>query len=124
MDYVTAADVDALLGPDWAQPDAKPRAVLMANAWLAERIRRDVADPVPAAIVQAGAEVAREAADGHLYQAEGREVVESTVSAGGGVSVSKTFAAGARAQTAGEVLALALIAPWRKRWGVLTLERI
>lgn len=124
MDFITAADVDAHLGMGWEGPDGAERAVLMANAWLAERIRRDVPSPVPVAIVQAGAEIAREAAQGKLYLAAGREVTSQTVSAGGGVSVSKTYAAGSADRSAGESLALALIAPWRRRTGVFMLERI
>lgn len=123
MDYITTTDVDALLGPGWAGAFDPARAVLMANAWLGERIKGEVPDPVPAAIVQAGAEVAREAAAGKLYQAAGREVTSQSVSAGDGVSVSKTFAAGSAARTAGEAVALALIAPWRRRGGVFTLHR-
>jgi len=123
MDYITTTDVDALLGDAWALPEAKPRAVLMANAWLTERIRAEVPDPTPAAIMQAGAEVARDAAAGLLYQAAGREVTSTTVSAGGGVSVSKTFAEGAVARTVGESLALALLAPWMRRPSTIRLLR-
>ena len=123
MDYITTTDVDTLLGPDWAGAFDPARAVLMANAWLGQRIRGEVPEPVPQAIVQAGAEVAREAAAGQLYQAEGREVTSTTVSAGGGVSVSKDFAAGSAALTAGESLAVALIAPWTRRPSTIRLLR-
>lgn len=64
-DFITVAQVDSLLGVDWATEDKKPRAVLMANAWLTQRVRPNL-HPVPEAIVQAGAEVAREAAQGKL----------------------------------------------------------
>lgn len=124
MDYITTADVNALLGENWAPDAQKPRAVMMANAWLTERIRRDVPTPIPSAIKQAGAEIARDSAAGKVFEDESREVSQSTVSAGGGVSVSKTFAAGSRARTQGESLAMTLIAPWRRRAGVFMLERI
>lgn len=123
MDYITADSVDLLLGADWALPDAKPRAVLMANAWLTERIRAEVPDPTPAAIMQAGAEVAQEAAAGKLYQAQAREVTATTVSAGGGVTTAKTFAPGAKALSAGEALAVSLIAPWTRRPSTIQLLR-
>lgn len=123
MDYITTTDVDALLGPDWEGAFDPARAVLMANAWLGQRIRSEVADPVPSAIKQAGAEVAREAAQGKLYQAAGREVTSTKVSAGGGVSVEKEFAAGSVAMTAGESLAVALIAPWTRRTSTIRLVR-
>lgn len=124
MDYITTTDVDALLGPGWALAFEPARAVLMANAWLSQRIRGDVASPVPQAILQAGAEIAREAAEGKLYQAAGREVTSQTVSAGGGVSVSKDYAAGSAALTAGESLALALIGPWTRRASTFPLYRV
>ena len=123
MDYITTTDVDALLGPGWYDMCDPARAVLMANAWLTARIRAEVEAPMPAAIVQAGAEIAREAAEGKLYQAAGREVTSQTVSAGGGVSVSKDFAAGSAAMTAGESLAVALIAPWTRRPSTIRLMR-
>ena len=123
MDYITTTDVDTLLGPDWAGAFEPARAVLMANAWLGQRIRAEVETPVPAAILQAGAEIAREAAAGKLYQAAGREVSSTTVSAGGGVSVSKDFAPGSTALTAGESLATALIVPWTRRTGSIRLLR-
>jgi hypothetical protein len=124
MSYVTVAIVDALLGPGWALTGAKPRAVMMANAWLTERIKRTVETPVPAAILQAGAEVARDAGADLLYKAEAREVSATTVSAGGGVSVAKSFTPGAKAMTAGETLATALIKPWTRRPSSITLLRV
>lgn len=123
MDYITTTDVDTLLGPDWAGAFEPARAVLMANAWLGQRIRAEVAAPMPSAILQAGAEIAREAAAGKLYQAAGREVASTTVSAGGGVSVAKDFTPGSAALTAGESLATALIAPWTRRTGSIRLLR-
>lgn len=110
MEFITIAQVDSLLGVEWTTEDKKPRAVLMANTWLTERVRV-VSDPTPDAIVQAGAEIAREAAAGTLYGAQAREVTETSVKAGS-VSTSKTFTEGSKAMTAGEAFALALIKPW------------
>lgn len=123
MDYITTEDVDALLGLDWAGTFDPARAVLMANAWLSQRIRAEVEAPAPSAILQAGAEIAREAAAGKLYQAAGREVTSQTVSAGGGVSVAKSFTPGSAALTAGESLAVALIVPWTRRPSTIRLLR-
>ncbi|MGO2450882.1 hypothetical protein [Pseudomonas taetrolens] len=109
-DFITVAQVDSLLGVEWTTEDKKPRAVLMANTWLAERVR-EVCIPTPDAIIQAGAEISREAAAGTLYGAQGREVTETSVKAGN-VSTSKTFAEGSKTMTAGESFALALIRPW------------
>ncbi|UXV21066.1 hypothetical protein N4P55_06835 [Pseudomonas fluorescens] len=109
-DFITVAQVDVLLGVDWTTEDKKPRAVLMANAWLTERVRPNL-NPVPEAIVQAGAEVAREASQGKLYGAQAREVMTTSVKAGS-VATTKSFAEGSKAITAGESFALALIKPW------------
>jgi len=110
MDFITIAQVDSLLGVDWTTEDKKPLAVLMANTWLTERVCR-VFSPTPDAIIQAGAEIAKEAAAGALYGAQAREVTETSVKAGS-VSTSKTFSEGSKAITAGESFALALIKPW------------
>lgn len=110
IQFITIAQVDGLLGSDWAAEDKKARAVLMANAWLSAKPlpRFEV---VPPAVLQAGAEIAREAATGRLYAASETGVLSKSVEAGG-VSSSKTFAPGARTVTAGEQFAMALLAPY------------
>lgn len=65
-DFITVADVDALLGPDWAGTGDPVLSVTMANAWLTDKIQRAVPDPVPAEIKTAGAQVAKVAAQGGL----------------------------------------------------------
>jgi len=109
--YITTADVDTILGADWTTEDKKPRAVLMANTWLTERVSQ-VFSEVPAAIVQAGAEVAREAALGTLYGAKAREVLSETKTVDGAVSKSTDYAKGSSAISAGESFALALLKPY------------
>lgn len=109
-EYINIAQVDDLLGAEWAAEDKKARAVLMANTWLSAK-PLPAFDPVPDAIIQAGAEIAREAAAGALYGTEDREVVSTSVKAGP-VTTAKTFAEGARIVTAGESFALALIRPF------------
>jgi hypothetical protein len=111
MDYITVAQVDALLGAGWAGTGDPARAVLMANAWLSAKPLPSF-DEVPAAVVQAGAEIAREAAAGALYGASGREVLSESVSVDGAVSKSTAYAAGSRAITAGEAFAMALLRPY------------
>ena len=123
-DFITVADVDALLGPDWAGTGDPVLAVAMANAWLTAKINRPVADPTPEAIKLAGAQVAKEAAAGKLYTSTQKEVQSKTVSAQSGTSVSKTYVAGSTDQSAGVNFALALLAPWIKRSGVMMLKRI
>lgn len=109
MDYITVAQVDALLGAGWAGTGDPARAVLMANTWLSAK-PLPAFEEVPAAVVQAGAEIAREAASGSLYGASETGVLSKSVSADG-VSSSKTYASNARKVTAGEAFALALLAP-------------
>lgn len=110
MDYITVADVDALLGAGWAGMGDSARAVLMANAWLSAK-PLPAFDTIPAEVKQAGAEIAREAAAGALYAAYESGVLSKSVEAGS-VSSSKTFAAGARSVSAGEAFANALLAPY------------
>lgn len=109
-DYITTAQVDALLGAGWAGTGDPARAVLMANTWLTAK-RLPAFDVVPDAVVHAGAEVAREAAAGKLYQAVETGVLSKSVDAKG-VSSSKTYASSAKKLTAGESFALALLAPY------------
>jgi len=123
-DFITVADVDAQLGPDWSGTGDAVLAVAMANAWLTAKINRPVADPTPDAIQLAGAQVAKEAAAGNLYKATQKEVLSKTVSAQSGTSVSKTYAEGSTDLSAGENFALALLAPWTKRSGTIMLKRV
>ena len=123
-DFITVADVDAQFGPGWAGTGDPVLAVTMANAWLTAKIKRAVPDPVPAEIKTAGAQVAKEAAAGKLYTATQKEVQSKTVSAQSGTSVSKTYVAGSADQSAGVNFALALLAPWITRSGVMMLKRV
>lgn len=122
-DFITVADVDQKLGPDWAGTGDAVLAVAMANAWLTAKIKRAVPDQVPEAIVSAGAQVAKLAAAGQLYKDTQREVQSKTVSAQAGTSTSKTYVAGSVDRSAGENFALDLIAPWIRRTGTVMLKR-
>lgn len=108
--YITVEQVDALLGPAWAPDDQKARAVLMANTWLTNLCLPPF-DPVPDALVQAGAEIAREAAAGNIYGSKETGVLSKSVNADG-VSSSKTYSESSRKLSAGESFALALLAPY------------
>lgn len=121
MDYITVAQVDALLGAGWAGTGDPARAVLMANTWLSAK-PLPAFDEVPAAVVQAGAEIAREAAAGKLYTANETGVLSKSVEAGG-VSSSKTYSSSARTVTAGEAFALALLTPLLGPAGQIKLVR-
>lgn len=106
--YITVEQVDALLGPTWAPDDQKARAVLMANTWLTN-LGLPEFDPVPDDVIQAGAEIAREAAAGNVYGSKETGVLSKSVDADG-VSSSKTYAESSRTISAGESFAMALLA--------------
>lgn len=123
-DFITVTDVEQKLGQGWAGAGDAVLAVSMANAWLTARIKRTVPEVVPNAIVSAGAQVAKLAAEGKLYKDTGKEVLSKTVSAQTGTSTSKTYAAGSVELSAAENFALDLIAPWVRRSGTVMLKRI
>lgn len=123
-DFITVADVDAQLGPEWAGTGDPVLAVAMANAWLTAKIKRVVPNPVPGGIKTAGAQVAKVAVEGNLYKDTKKEVQSTTVSAQAGTSVSKTYVAGSTDLTQGENFALALLEPWIKRPGVFMLKKV
>lgn len=106
--YITVEQVDALLGLTWAPDDQKARAVLMANTWLTN-LGLPEFDPVPDDVIQAGAEIAREAAAGNIYGSKETGVLSKSVDADG-VSSSKTYAESSRTISAGESFAMALLA--------------
>ena len=122
MDYITAVDVSAILGPDWAGSGDPDRAVMMANAWLSQNIKKTVPAPTPDAIKQAGAEVAKDAAAGLIYRAHETGVTSKAVKADT-VSSSKTFSESHTTYTAGESFALALLGPWLGNSGMIKLVR-
>lgn len=119
--YITVEQVDALLGPTWAPDDQKARAVLMANTWLTNLDLPEF-DPVPDDVIQAGAEIAREAAAGNIYGSKETGVLSKSVNADG-VSSSKTYSESSRTISAGESFALALLAPYLTSSGQVKIVR-
>ena len=122
-DFITVADVDALLGSDWAGAGDPVLSVMQANAWLTSKIKRPVPAEVPAEIKQAGAQAAKVASTGGLYKSTERETISETVSATSGTSVSETYAQGSVALSAGENFALALISPWTTGTNSISMVR-
>ena len=116
--YITVADVDAILGPTWAPDDKKAHAVLQANAYLTSLNLVGVdMDAVPEEVKQAGAELARVASEGKLYQQQTEGSIEAKTVKAGSVTTSKTFASidtsKSTALPDGVQFALGLLAPWR-----------
>lgn len=123
-DFITVADVETLLGPDWAGGGDEALAVTMANAWLTARIKRPVPEPAPDAIKLAGAQVAKDAAAGLLFKGSEREVLQTEDRVEGAVTRKRVFSEGQVLLTAGETFALTLLAPWTTRSSVMMLKRV
>ena len=116
--YITVADVDAILGVNWTTEDKKARAVLQANAYLTKLNLVGVdMDVVPEEVKQAGAELAKVAAEGKLYLQKTEGSLEAKTVKAGSVTTSKTFASldssKIIAQPSDVQFALALLTPWR-----------
>jgi len=116
--YITVADVDELLGADWAPAEKKAKAVLQANAYLTALNLQGIIDATPDDVKMAGAYLASAAAEGTLYrqQTESGALTSKTVDADG-VRVTKSYASsqstGSTLLPADVQLALALLQPWR-----------
>lgn len=115
--YITVADVDAALGADWTTEDKKARSVMQANAYMtALKLSGVDMESIPDEVKQAGAEIAKVAADGKLYQQQAEGSVESKTVKAGSVSTSKTFASLDTTKSTvlpdGLQFALALLAQW------------
>ena len=116
--YITVADVDAILGVNWTTEDKKARAVMQANAYLTSLNLAGVdMDAIPEEVKQAGAELAKVAAEGKLYQQKTEGSLEAKTVKAGPVTTSKTFASldssKIIAQPGDVQFALALLTPWR-----------
>lgn len=115
MQYVTSDTVTTVLGADWAALGNETLAVLMANAWLNQHRLPTYTDVVPNEILAAGAYIAQEVIAGNMYQGRKDGLITSKSVKAGSVSSSKTYASGVDGQaiSAGEQMALALIAPFK-----------
>lgn len=116
--YITVADVDEILGDEWAEESAKPKAVLMANAYMTALNLQNVPDnPVPDDVKQAGAYIASVAAAGNLYkQKTDSGLVTSKSVKAGSTQVTKSFASLDSSSSSlldpDLQLALAMLQPW------------
>ena len=126
--YITVADVDAILGPDWAAPELKEEAVFEANAYLTalNLIGIDM-DNIPDDVKQAGARLAKCSSQGKLYQQQTEGSLEAKTVKAGSVSTSKAFGSidktSTVAQPACVQLALALLTPWRSNPFAFAVKR-
>ncbi|MNJ70688.1 hypothetical protein D3C77_671650 [compost metagenome] len=93
----------------------------MANTWLTN-LGLPEFDPVPDDVIQAGAEIAREAAAGNIYGTKETGVLSKSVDADG-VSSSKTYSESSRTISSGESFALALLAHYLDSSGQTKIVR-
>ncbi|WP_280041280.1 protein singed [Pseudomonas sp. Hg5Tf] len=126
--YITVADVDANSGTDWTTEDKKAGAVMQANAYLTSLNLVGVdKDNVPDDMKQAGAQLAKCAAEGKLYQQQTEGSLEAKTVKAGSVSTSKTFGSIDKTSTAAQPacvqLALALLTPWRSNPFAFAVKR-
>ena len=113
MIFVTIADVDAILGVDWATEDKKSMAVNQANVWLSNKNFCIGINPISESLKQAGAYLASLSSKGTLYvsRADGL-VTEKTVKADT-VQVTKKFATGQEGSISSDMLFIEdLISPF------------
>jgi len=116
--YITVADVDTILGPDWAATGLKEEAVFEANAYLTslKLVGIDMGN-IPDDVKEAGARLAKCASQGKLYQQQTEGSLEAKTVKAGLVSTSKTFGSIDKTSTAAQPacvqLALALLTSWR-----------
>lgn len=109
-EYVTASDVDDLLGTGWEGDGDKTRAILESNAWLTSR-GVQASDPVEHDILTAGAYLAERAAAGELYADRTPNLKREAVSAGS-VSTETEYMDGSTASTGIMRLVLDLLRPY------------
>ena len=115
MIYVTAETIAASLDDiNWSAAGNEQQAVLLANAWLNKQRLPDY-EVVPTEILAAGAYIAKEVIAGNMYQGRKDGLITSKSVKAGPVTSSKTYSSGAdgQAMSAGESMALALIAPYK-----------
>lgn len=114
MPFVTVAQVDEILGSDWAEAAAKPLAVQMANDWLRSKgIPADVDDE---RIVRAGAYLAKMAAAGTLYADSRGDVKRKRVKADT-VESETEYMDGSRAVAGDMSYVSDLLKPWLNPFG-------
>lgn len=115
MDYVTRDTVTDSLGANWAEKGDANLSVMLANAWLNEQGLTTFEGDIPSAVLMAGAQIAQEVVKGNMYQGRTDGVVVSKSVKAGSLATSKTYASGkdGEAISAGEQMALALIAPYK-----------
>ncbi len=126
--YISVADVNTILGSAWTTEDKKAGAVMQANAYLNSLNLMGVGmDDIPEEVKQAGAQLAKCASEGKLYQQQTEGSLEAKTVKAGSVSTSKSYGSidrtSAAAQPSCVQLALALLTPWRSNPFAFAVKR-
>ena len=114
MSYLSIETVTASLNDtQWFSSSDPNLAIMLANAWLAEK-RLPPFEVAPPDVLMAGALVAQSIAKGEMYQGRTEGVVVSKSVKAGDVSSSKTYASGTDGEpiSQAEQQALLLLAPY------------
>ena len=113
--YITTADVEAIKGVDWYGTGSPDDAVMQANVWL-QAYGVPVEDPTSDAVLQAGAVLAVEAANGRLYADSAGQVKRKAVKADT-VESETEYQDGSAATSGALSLVYALLRPYAKSGG-------
>ena len=123
IEYVTVSDVDAALGPDWADGGDKDSAVYQANTYL-NTYTFKAWETQPEAVTRAGAELARESAGGRLYSDATAAVKRKKVKADV-VETETEYVAGNTPVSGAMRFIHSLLAPWiARRDATMLLKRL
>lgn len=122
-EYITVADVDQILGVGWEGSGDKALAVEQANAYL-NTLTFKAWETQPDSVTRAGAELAKEAAAGRLYEDSEGALKRKRVRADA-VESEKEYQDGAQARSGALKFVDALLSPWViKRSATAILTRL
>lgn len=122
-EYITVAQVDQLLGTGWEGSGDKSLAVEQANAYL-NTLAFKAWEAQPDSVTRAGAELAKEAAAGRLYEDSEGALKRKRVKADT-VESEKEYQDGAQARSGALQFIDALLSPWLiKRTATAILARL
>lgn len=113
MIFITVEEVDTIFGTDWADTSKKSDSVFKANAWLSAKRFCKSLDPMPEALKNAGAYLAKLASSDKLYVTTTDGTVSEKKVKADTVEVTKKYAEGAEiGKNADMILVEDLIKPY------------
>lgn len=122
-EFITVAEVDALLPMGWQGSGDKDQGVLQANVYL-NTLKFKAWETQPEAVTLAGAELAREGATGELYKSKDGDIKRKKVKADT-VESEKEYVDGSVPISGKMQYINALLAPWLVgKTGIKILKRL